>query len=77
MTSHAAAEILSIAPTAEGRVHARLRLVCGCVFEGAIASDRVLDVHDAHGGATRIAAGKYRCPLDHPVGHRATADGTP
>ncbi len=75
MTSHAAAEILSIAPTSDGRVHARLRLVCGCVFEGGIAADRVLDGRDADGAETRIAVGKYRCPLDHPVGH--TSNGAP
>jgi|GEM_PF-1212809 len=66
MTLHSAQELLAETQEPDGRVRARLRLVCGCVIERAVASDRILEAEDGR----RFAVGKYPCPLDHPVGPR-------
>ncbi|MEM1414611.1 MAG: hypothetical protein AAGH15_06915 [Myxococcota bacterium] len=63
MASQRALEVLETRMAGPGRVHARLRLACGCEFEKEIAADRVQELE----GGGRLAVGKYPCPNDHPV----------
>lgn len=63
-TAHAATEILDAGPVRDGKVPVRLRLACGCVFEGTIAADRLLEVVTDAGDGVR-AVGKYPCPVNH------------
>lgn len=58
-----AVSILARRAAEGGRVHVRLRLRCGCVYEGEIAADRLVEAMDGQ----IIAVGKYRCPRDHPT----------
>jgi hypothetical protein len=63
MPSHSARRILEDRPLPGGRAWARLELACGCVVEGELAADRLVDAEDGH----RIAVGKYPCPRGHVV----------
>lgn len=65
MVSQPATRLLSTAalPDDDTRVQATLELRCGCTVTQAIAIDRILQRPDGE----RIAVGKYRCPVGHPV----------
>lgn len=66
MPSHSVHLQRALTSRPDGQYDAVLELVCGCVVTRVIPQERTVELLDG----TRKVAGKYPCPVDHPVGPR-------
>ena len=63
MASQSARRIIREEAPVAGAALVEFELACGCVVKRALDVNRLFTTDDG----ARIVAGKYPCPLDHPV----------
>jgi len=63
MSAHAARRLVKSTPRADGRVDAKVELVCGCVITRVLDENRLIVTDEG----VQLVVGKYPCPKGHPV----------